>query len=90
MNWKKLFSISVKGDVEKVDSETLERQINNNLTIMHWMAFVMLMSLSAIVILDEMLTKIFFAVTSVFILVFINSLHMSQKMNRIILELRGK
>ena len=90
MNWKKLFSISVKGNVEHTDSATLERQINNNLTVMHWMYFVLLMTLSAILVMDGWLTKIFFAVSSVLILVFINSLHLSQKMNKIILEIRGR
>lgn len=88
MNWKKLFSISIKGDVKKVDNETLERQINNNLTVMQWMYLVMLMLLSAILITDDWLKKTFFAVLAVFILTFINSLHLSQKMNRIILEMR--
>jgi len=90
MNWKNLFSISVKGDVVQKDNATLERQINNNLTVMHWMGLVMLMTLSAVLVMKDWQTKIFFATVSVLILVFINSLHLSQRMDRIVLEIRGK
>ena len=86
---KRLFSPIVTGEPKQFTDGQLKAQINNNLTIMNWMWFILLMTLYITLVVEEWQMRGFWIIISLFILTFITSLHTSQKQNKILLEIRG-